>query len=391
LRQSGGRGFIAVILMLLVLPAAAQAAKHTTRVALPPEFYGVNAQAVFDLAPAEQQANLSAMRDGGLSVVRRDALWGRVEPGAPDPQTGAHTYQWDSTDAMVGALAQHGLRWYPILDYTAPWAESIPGNQFSPPARDEDFAAFAGALAHRYGVGGDFWREHPELTAVPVTSYEVWNEENSYQFWQPQAGGAERYADLYMATRATLKSVDPRARVVIGGMVTGNVGAFVRRMYRHRPDLVGNVDAVGFHPYFVAVQDVLDSISGLRDILKSLRAGHVPIDVTEVGWIANSPAEDANRGALLSSLAQRLPAAGLGVAHLIPHTWVAGDTNPYDQWGIYNVDGTPKVTGAAYTRAIQRMESVVRAAAAKPRASTRRSRKRPGPHGGRRVARPATG
>jgi hypothetical protein len=377
--------------MLLVLPAAAQAAKHSARVSLPPEFYGVNAQAVFDLAQPQQDANLSAMRDGGLSVVRRDAFWGRIEPDPPDPQTGAHTYHWESTDAIVAALARYGLRWYPILDYTAPWAESTSGDQFSPPVGDQDFAAFGSALAHRYGVGGDFWREHPELTAIPVTSYEVWNEENSDQFWHPQTSGAGRYADLYMATRAAVKSVDPNARVVIGGLITGTVGAFLREMYRQRPDLVGNVDAVGFHPYFVAVQDVLDSISGLRDILKSLGAGRVPIDVTEVGWIANGPVEDANRAPLLSSVAQRLPAAGLGVAHLIPHTWVAGDASPYDQWGIYNVDGTPKATGTAYTQAIQRMKSVVRAAAAKPRASTRRSRKRHGPHGGRRVARPATG
>src|SRR5207244_3670197 len=121
--------------------------------------------------------------------------------------------------------------------------------------------------------------------------------------------------DLYLATRAALKGVDPRARVVVGGLTAWSAEAFVRRMYRHRPDLAGSVDAIGFHPYFMTVHEVIDSTRGLRAVLKSLGAGAVPIDMTEMGWLVSSPSEDADRGFLLETLAQRPPAAGRGVAH----------------------------------------------------------------------------
>src|SRR5436190_18592788 len=200
-RGLGGLALAAAVAMLLITPGLAQAGKRATSRSLPPELYGVNAQAVFDMPEGQVATHLAAMRDDGLSVVRKDASWGSIEPTPPDPETGVHGYRWDRTDAMVGALASHGLRWYPILDYSAPWAASTRGNIFSPPANDQDFAAFARALAGRYGTGGQYWREHPELNPVPVTSYEVWNEENSSRFWTPQLRSADRYADLYLATR----------------------------------------------------------------------------------------------------------------------------------------------------------------------------------------------
>ena len=58
------------------------------------------------------------------------------------------------------------------------------GRLFSPPANLHDYAAFARAFAKRYGRGGDFWRERPEVPLVPITSYEIWNEPNAQMFWR---------------------------------------------------------------------------------------------------------------------------------------------------------------------------------------------------------------
>ena len=140
-----------------------------------PVQYGVNAQYLFTTAPQDQWGRqLDAMRATGLKVVRQDAEWAGVEP--QPPAGGRHAYHWEQLDAIAGELARHGLRWRPIVDYSAPWAAAAEGNTKSPPRDDAAFAAYAGALAARYGAGGSFWRAHPGLPNLPVTAFEIWNE-----------------------------------------------------------------------------------------------------------------------------------------------------------------------------------------------------------------------
>ena len=352
------RGLVAAVFAIFLTAAGVAEAQpmHASKAQpVGQEFYGVNAQNVFSLPRDQWDVQLAAMQAAGLSVVRRDAGWGAAEPQPPDPATGAHHYVWEPFDAQVEALSRHGLRWYPGIAYSAPWAASIPGNPFSPPMNLDDYVSFARAFASRYGRGGSFWSEHPELPSYPVTSYEVWNEPNFDRFWQPQAGAADRYADLYMATRAALKQVDPDALVVVGGLVDWDRQSFIRQMYRHRPDLRGNVDAVGYHPYHVTAERVENSIRDLRRTLDSYDESNVPIEVTEVGLAASDSAEEAVRARLLSALATRLPMAGLGVTRLIPYTLVTPAGEP--QWGIFNEDGTPRPSGAAYAGALQEMKT----------------------------------
>jgi hypothetical protein len=349
-----GRWTLASATALVAVLAAAcpAAASHE-------DFFGVNAQGVFNLPSSSWDAHLAAMSRGGLQLVRRDASWGSAEPSAPDPSTGAHRYVWSSFDDKVAAYARHGLRWLPIVDYSAGWAASIPGVAFSPPAHDSDYASYAAALARRYGRGGSFWSAHPELPQLPVTRYEIWNEENTAYFWKSQDTAPERYADLYLAARSAIKAVDPFARVIVGGLALANTGVtseadFVRRMYAHRPDLKGNVDAVGFHPYTPTVDGVYTKIRDFRDTLRSVGAGNPPLEITEVGWTTLSTS-DAQRASMLARLASDLPRSDCGIASLIPHTWVTKESdpsNPEDWFGIANADASLKPSGKAYLDAI---------------------------------------
>ena len=68
------------------------------------DFFGVNAQAVFDMPSSTWDNHLAAMSRGGLQLVRRDASWVWAEPNPPDPVTGAHTYAWASFDQKVAAV-----------------------------------------------------------------------------------------------------------------------------------------------------------------------------------------------------------------------------------------------------------------------------------------------
>jgi hypothetical protein len=341
---------------LVVLILSAQQATA----AVPEDYFGVNGQGLFYEPSDHWDAQLAAMAAGGLKVVRSDASWDGVEPQPPDPGTGQHTYQWGKLDAEVAAMSRHGLRWYPILDYSAPWAAQATGDPFSPPAHAGDYVAWAQAVAARYGRGGSFWQEHPELTPLPVTSYEVWNEENSDVFWHPQAQAPEAYADLYLATRAGLRQVDPAARVVVGGLALANTGVtdesqFIQRMYAHRPDLQGNVDAVGFHPYALDAGGVLTTLAAFRHTLDSLSQTTLPIDITEIGWTTAKTSE-ASRASALGELAQILPRSNCDVERFIPHTWVEPDS-PAGSFAIFNENATPNPSGAAYLSAVQAASS----------------------------------
>ena len=197
--------FITTIGLVLALAGPAGAATK-----LPDDFAGMNAQWVFTAPRANWDTHLAAIAAGGIRGVRSDATWAAAEPSAP--VNGVHTYSLAYFDAIVSALARRGLRWQPVLGYSAKWASQIPGDEHAPPTSAANYAAFAAAFAARYGEGGAFWTAHPELRAIPVRSYEIWNEENLSAFWHTgvNAGG---YADLYAAAREAIHAkVSGRAR-----------------------------------------------------------------------------------------------------------------------------------------------------------------------------------
>ena len=323
------------------------------------DFYGVNAQALFDLPRGKVDGHLQQMADAGLQIVRRDASWDAAEPAPPD-SIGRHTYRWERFDREVSAYARHNLRWLPVISYSTPWAASLPGDPFSPPARVEDYAAYAGAVAGRYGSGGSFWREHPDLPERPATSFEIWNEPNAELFWHPQRGAARRYAELFLAARDAIRDVDPAARIMIGGLAPAgpevtDEHAFVEAMFEHRPELRDGVDAIALHPYAPDADGVLARIRAFRQTLDELGLGRVPIEVTEVGWTTTETPE-RERASFLRRLVEELPQIGSNVTSLIPHTWVTAEEDPSDreQWfGIYNADGSPKPSGEAYLGAVR--------------------------------------
>ena len=121
-------------------------------------------------------------------------------PSPTPPAAGVHHYDWAFDDRVAGLLAQAGLQWLPVLDYSVAWAQSIPGQDHSPPRSAADYAAYAGAFAARYGPGGTFWAAHPELVAKPVTTIEIWNEPDNGEFWTPTPNAAA-YADMYAGAR----------------------------------------------------------------------------------------------------------------------------------------------------------------------------------------------
>jgi hypothetical protein len=354
--------WVAAVLAALLIAAPAPAA----RAAAPADWAGVNAQGLFPSLPRSAwDVHADAMQAAGVKVVRLDAEWRRVEPLGP--AGGAHGYRWDFYDGVVATLAARGIRWYPIVDYSAPWSGVAPGQWRTPPASADVFAEYAAALARRYGPGGAFWAAHPELPARPVREWEIWNEENGAYFWPPAADSAA-YADLYLAARQALHAVDPGARVVVGGLLARGSGAFVSGMLTARPQLRDAIDAVGLHAYGSTVAASLSTMVDLRNWLVHLGLGAVPIEVTEVGWTTSGVSWAVSDQTRASNLTALLPQAAAlpGISRLLVHTWTTREQWPSvseDWYGLFHPDGTPSASGTAFAQALAALSPPPAAAA----------------------------
>lgn len=185
----------------------------------------------------------------GVSWIRIDVSWADVQP------KNSRQYDWSALDSVIAAANAHGIRVLGTIAYTPPWAVTSScrdkTSQKCAPASDARFAAFAFAVAKRYGSKG-------------VHAWEVWNEPNDEGFWQP-APNAVAYAKLLQTSYTAIKRADPTALVISGSLGPLDDSArsvsqrtFLARMYA--AGAKGYFDAVGYHPYsYPALPDYVAS------------------------------------------------------------------------------------------------------------------------------------
>jgi hypothetical protein len=351
-------------------PSGSTPAGTTSTAATPPakpaagaEGFGVSVNRLFNdgtYSPQQIDSQLAAVQATGATIARSDALWEATEPAAP--VNGVHHYDWGFDDTIAAALARHGLRWLPIIDYSALWAESVAGSDHSPPSSAADFAAYAAAFAGRYGAGGSFWSAHPELTGEPVDTFEIWNEPDSPNFWAPTPDPA-RYADLYSAARDAILAADPSGRVIVGGL--SNPGAFLPALLAAAPDLRGRIDGIGIHPYAPTPGGVLATVPRARATLVALGLAAVPLYVTEFGW-PTLPAHSQDwaparlRPRYIRRTISALGHVNCGVAMTILYTWVTPEHDPADREDWFGIQSPPRTS----TPDVQALTVGLRAAAA---------------------------
>lgn len=182
----------------------------------------------------ELTRDFDAIAGSGAHWARMDVNWDVVQHAGPT------SYDWAPFDGVVRAARARGLEVLATILYTPPWARPAGMSANTPPVSVAEYAAFARAAALRYAPLG-------------VHAYEIWNEPNSASFWAPRADAA-RYTELLTAAAAAIRSVDPKAFIVTGGMSPaldqgGNIApvTFLQEIYAHGGKAA--FDAVGHHPY----------------------------------------------------------------------------------------------------------------------------------------------
>lgn len=263
-------------LLALLAPAAAGAK-------VPASFFGT-------MAVNPSHNDFKRMGEAGLGAYRFGLNWRAVQP------TRRGGYHWGGIDAIVHAAATNGLQPQPVLIGTPRYVHK--GGVIEAPVHSrEDRRAwkdFLAAAADRYGPGGQFWLENPTVPPRPLRQWIVWNEQNAVPYWSPRPNARE-YAQLVKISDEAISSVDPEARMVLGGMYgypryDAGISAkrFLRELYRV-PGIEDHFDAVSLHPYGSGTAAFRRQVEDARAVMRRAGDGEAGILIGEFGWASRGP------------------------------------------------------------------------------------------------------
>lgn len=170
-----------------------------------------------------------------VTWIRADFDWSGIES-----QHGR--FDWSYPDRVVRDASARRMNVVAILAYTPAWARPQGTTTHTPPDQLSDYANFAHAAVARYAPLG-------------VRTWEIWNEPNTSDFWQPRPD-PDRYGDLFRGAAAAIRSVDPGATVLTGGITRGTDAAdgsrvsqktYLERLYANGTAQLAS--AIAVHPY----------------------------------------------------------------------------------------------------------------------------------------------
>jgi hypothetical protein len=250
--------------------------------------------------------DLRRMRRAGVGSLRFLIYWSQSEP-APG------VFDWGPTDAFMTSTSRYGFERLPVVWGSPPWvvrtqrlgrcsfaaarcaALQMPVHSL---VQRQAWSEFLQALVARYGPTGTFWELHPELRRDPIRTWQIWNEENDHRYAEASVG---EYAALLRDSAPAIRSVDPEAQIVLGGLyakptVKPSIDAttFLSRLYGYG-GIRGLFDGVGLHPYAADPSEMAADISALRAVMRSHGEAHQGLYITEFGWGSQTRAEGGDK------------------------------------------------------------------------------------------------
>jgi hypothetical protein len=231
--------------------------------------------------------DFALMGKARVGTIRLQLLW-------PVIQAARHgSFDWSGIDGTVaGAAAQH-ISVLPTL-FGSPAFEAgrhcgrICSVQIhlKSKAQRRDWKRFVSAAARRYGPHGRFWRERPGLPKKPITRWQIWNEQNNPN----QRNSPKVYAKLLKLSDQAVSAIDPKARIISGGMFGNPPGGsrkatawgYLGALYKHGAGK--HLHGVALHPYSPNLSGLKFQIKKVRHVVRSHHHGRTQIVITEIGW-----------------------------------------------------------------------------------------------------------
>jgi hypothetical protein len=378
-----------VALALLLAAAGARPASGAVRL-------GAVSDITWGVPAADVPVEIAMMQQTGISTARLHVSWRQVEDVDDVLNAGALAY----VDSAVAAAQAAGLD--VLITYTPPvpyWASADPskhtddaGRHWNPyyrPERTADFADFVRrATAH--------------FDAMGVRQYEIWNEPNLQRFW-PSGVSAAEFAAFQRAGADAVRSVDPDATVVLGGLSKSDYD-YLDALYE--AGARGSFDVVAVHPYLGSNapglcwrrpdgRRAIDALCALEEVRATMVAhgdGDRPVWATEFGYSTSTAAWSVTEHEQARYLVEALDAMGaypwLERTYLYAFrnpTWLGDDPSDWEaNVGLVRTDFSPKpalgavgewsrrVARRARLRAERRRLAERRRAAVRRRAARRR-------------------
>jgi len=238
-------------------------------------------------------AELSAMRRGGVDVLRLRISWPEVQPAKSAP------YEWGTIDDTVTRAASAGVEVVPYLHGTPAWAASCRGRGSCgqrPPssaAARSAWRRFVSTAVGRYGRGGALWQpsDASPQRERPIRYWQIWDRPNLASF-AGKATGARKYANLLEISQEEIALVDPDAQVVLGSLPAspraGNgssASQFLRRLLQREAG--ASFAAIALEPMAASVSDLRDQITRVREVLADQDLASKRTWITPVGWASD--------------------------------------------------------------------------------------------------------
>ena len=314
-----------------------------------------------------------------------DVGWKSVRVGgfhhAMDPDT---LEIYDALDETMVGLLENG-NYEPVYTLKSKKTRADYGDGEEPDFNNlEDDQAFIDGyvdvldvMMNRYGPGGTFFDEYPELPYRPILHWEIWNEPNlhyllSGEYWDglDKEGKADLYARLligaynHIRSNSTWDDVKVVAPGVCGVSAANadNDGegwrkSFVQSVHENLVEHGGHAnyyDILSTHPYTHDVapdtEHLLSSYSysppnshsEIRESMEDFGNGNKPVWYTEVGWHRDVGHFDADEH---ESVTERLQAAYVSRLYLIAirlgveraHIMFVSDSDTFNG-GFFNND-----------------------------------------------------
>ena len=296
-----------------------------------PTSVGIADSSLYFASDEDIARTLDELQQLGVQNVRIQIPWAGVE-------VARDTYFWQRIDKQVEAAAARNMGILGVINQTPGWM----ADGFASHPDPTEFGQFAADVAARY--------------KGRVSAYEIWNEPNYIQFFDPIDPAA--YTQLLKAAYQPIKDVDPTI-IVVGGVLGSVLGQgrvllnpvdFVDQMLQ--AGAAGYFDALSFHPYqytlkfsegATQIQSPLRQLEAIRRLLEAAGIGTLPVWATEYGLPTTvvTPQQQADFiDDFLHSWQQVAYAGPLFI--YTTRDFAEGSTNDEDNFGIFYADWSQK-------------------------------------------------
>jgi hypothetical protein len=276
-----GRGARLALIAALAIMVPLVTASGAAAKGVPRSFFGVVPWLEF------QGADYQRLAQANVHNTRTPFYWPSIEPTRG-------SYNWKATDKFVGTLAQYHVRVLPFLNGSPSWVTS---DARKPPLKSKKakrhWKQFVKACVKRYGPKGKLWRIYPNIPKVPITTWQIWNEQNNSNYFAPKPK-PKKYAKLVKLSRRAIHSKDKHGKIVLGGMFgkpepKGSMTAskFLGKLYKSK-GIKHSFNAVAVHPYAPSIHNLKKQMTKLHKVIKR-KHDNAKMWITEMGWGSAPP------------------------------------------------------------------------------------------------------